>query len=295
MWLAHRLLIYERQAYFDSDQNQESSASARCGQWAPGFHGILRRRSTMYRTPLVPAALLAIATLGMALAGAKDQPQTSKSNSASEKSAAPAGAGTKLDESTFPAAFDKLQLSEEQRRQVRQVQDKYNAELDGVWKQFTGRYLETISLESTLLAAIEDGLTDVQRAHVRKQRAHTAHSERQNARRDVKEALDNRKPQSDDKQTDPVDEELIVVGITLTPEQERAADKIQAGYFHRLRDLQRDIHRLHMRLLSLESDKLVEIEKILKKEQLSQLRQERQIPPAGAQSAESENGSTLKK
>ena len=48
----------------------------------------------------------------------------------------------------------------------------------------------------------------------------------------------------------------------------------------RLRSLNRDIQGLHTRLVSLEADKLVEIEKVLTKDQLAQLREHRQSAPA---------------
>jgi hypothetical protein len=63
----------------------------------------------------------------------------------------------------------------------------------------------------------------------------------------------------------------------LTPEQEDAADKIQQKYAGRLRSLNRDIQGLHTRLVSLEADKLVELEKLLTPEQLAQLREARQM------------------
>jgi hypothetical protein len=43
--------------------------------------------------------------------------------------------------------------------------------------------------------------------------------------------------------------------------------------------LNRDIQGLHTRLVSLEADKLVEIEKVLSKEQLAELRQFRKNAP----------------
>ena len=63
---------------------------------------------------------------------------------------------------------------------------------------------------------------------------------------------------------------------------------MHAGYFDRLRDGKRGIHRLHTRLLALEADKLVEIEKLLTREQLTQLRKDRQVTPPGTGGAERE-------
>ena len=68
--------------------------------------------------------------------------------------------------------------------------------------------------------------------------------------------------------------------MLLTTEQEAAADKVEEKYQSHLRSLNRDIQGLHTRLVSLEADKLVEIEKVLTKEQLILLREHRQQAPA---------------
>jgi hypothetical protein len=49
--------------------------------------------------------------------------------------------------------------------------------------------------------------------------------------------------------------------------------------------MNRDIQGLHNQLVSLEADKLVEIEKILTKDQLAQLREFRQAAPAQPKAA----------
>ena len=64
--------------------------------------------------------------------------------------------------------------------------------------------------------------------------------------------------------------------MTLTTEQEAAADMVQEKYLSHLRSLNRDILGLHTRLVSLEADKIVEIENVLTKVQLEQLREMRQ-------------------
>ena len=73
----------------------------------------------------------------------------------------------------------------------------------------------------------------------------------------------------------------------LTPEQELAADKLQQKYLSHLRSLNRDIQGLHTRLVSLEADKLVELENVLTKEQLSQLHEFRQNAPVASKVATS--------
>ena len=82
-----------------------------------------------------------------------------------------------------------------------------------------------------------------------------------------------------DKPESAVDEQLAIVGVSLTPEQESAADRIQEQYLSQLRMLNRGIDGFHTRLVSLEADKFVEIEKILTEEQLKQLREIRQSAP----------------
>jgi len=106
-----------------------------------------------------------------------------------------------------------------------------------------------------LLTAIEDNLTDAQRQQVRDMRRKTAQGDSPS---------------------------VSVAPISLTADQEAAADKINAKYISRLRSLNRDITTLHNRLVSLEAEKIVEIEKLLTKPQLqtlSQIRQEAPLPP----------------
>ena len=57
----------------------------------------------------------------------------------------------------------------------------------------------------------------------------------------------------------------------LTADQEAAAEAIQEKCLDRLRSLNRGIQGLHNQPVSLEADKLVEIEKALTKDQLKQL------------------------
>ena len=85
------------------------------------------------------------------------------------------------------------------------------------------------------------------------------------------------------------------MGVSLTPEEEAAADKVQEKYFSHLRSLNRDIEGLHTRLVSLEADKLVEIEKVLTKDQLKQLREIRQTPPPAILKAEANRSAAMKK
>ena len=71
-------------------------------------------------------------------------------------------------------------------------------------------------------------------------------------------------------------------------------NKVQEKYLSRLRSLNRDILGLHTRLVSLEADKLVEIEKVLTKDQLKQLREFRQTAPPTVLKAEANKRAATK-
>jgi hypothetical protein len=174
----------------------------------------------------------------------------------------------------LPVCLEVSQLTQEQRGEIQKIIRDYDEEIASVWKQFSDRYMETVRTEALLLSAIEDNLTEAQQQQVRQQRRRVAHRE---------ESLVGTKAapnQSTEKPESAIEEQLAIVGVPLTPEQESAADKIQEGYLSRLRSLNRDIDGFHTRLVSLEADKFVEIEKVLTKDQLQELREIRQTAPA---------------
>jgi Skp family chaperone for outer membrane proteins len=175
----------------------------------------------------------------------------------------------------LPACLEKLNLAPQQQAQIQEIVRDYDADVASVWKQFSSRYLETVRTEAILLSAIEDNLTEPQRQQVRDQRRRVAQHEKAIAKTTGKAKQETVKPVS------AVEQDLAIVGVSLTPKQEAAADAIQEKYLSRLRALNRGIQGLHNRLVSLEADKLVEIEKVLTKDQLKQLCEIRQsAPPA---------------
>lgn len=176
-------------------------------------------------------------------------------------------------EVAIPACLAQLTLSQQQQGQIKQIIRDYDADMALVWRQFGTCYLETVRTEALLLAAIEDNLTDSQRQQVRDQRRKTAQHQKSLAGTDVKPNQSTTKPAS------AVEEEIGIVGVALTAEQEAAADRLQEKCLGSLRSLNRDIQGLHIRLVSLESDKLVEIESVLTADQLGQLREIRQNAP----------------
>ena len=186
----------------------------------------------------------------------------------------------------MPACLASLKLSQPQQTQAEEIIRKYDAKLDLVWRQFGEKYLETVRTEVSLLAAVEDNLTEPQRTQVRDQRHQMAQAEKKMA------GTTSRSNQADTKPTDAVAGDFTGAGISLTEEQEAAADEIHQKYAGRLRSLNRDIQGIHMRLVSLEADKLVELEKMLTPEQLAQLREGRQTMSSGPKITAAQKTST---
>lgn len=223
--------------------------------------GTLVKRAPLRRIACL-TALVGGLTLTQGFAKEPAEPEARPFNKAkSANAAAPAA------EATIPACLEKLKLTQPQHTQAKQIVGKYDAKLDAVWKQFGEKYMETVRTEVALLAAIEDNLTEAQRTQVRDQRRKVAHAE---------QALEGTESKPNKATTKPADAaEQATAGISLTDEQEAAADQIHQKYVGHLRSLNRDIQGLHTRLVSLEADKLVELEKMLTKEQLAQLREGR--------------------
>jgi len=176
-------------------------------------------------------------------------------------------------QAALPTCLEKLNLTSQQQAQIQEITCDYEVDVASVWKQFSDRYLETIRTEAILLSAIEDNLTEPQRQQVRDQRRRVASHEKRLAGTRVPAPPATPKPVS------AVEEEITIMGVPLTPDQEAAADAVQEKYLSRLRSLNRAIEGLHNRLVSLEADKFVEIEKVLTKGQLKQLREIRQSAP----------------
>src|SRR5262245_52037343 len=181
---------------------------------------------------------------------------------AQDKPAAFAQPPASPSEVTLPFWLEKLNLSAEQQQKARAIVHDYDADVAAVWRQFSECYQQTVKIEAVLLTAIEDNLTEAQRKQARDMRRKTAQR---------------------DKSTASTTGDESAAGFALTPEQETAADRVNGKYLSRLRTLSRDISALHTRLVSLEADKIVEIEKILTKpqlQQLSEIRQSAPLPPA---------------
>jgi len=188
---------------------------------------------------------------------------------------------------TIPQSVQKLNLTDSQRSQIDQICKDYDESMDSVWKQFHDRYMQTIQLETSMLSAIEDHLSETQRQNIREHRRKTASYERVTARTTEKpKSNSNERPRTDtsadrvkDKAAGEVDVETPHVGVALTRDQEGVVDRIHMKYRPQLRSMNREIHHLHNRLLSLETEKMAEIEQVLTKDQLNQLRSDRENAP----------------
>lgn len=230
------------------------------------------KREVALRFSLRPVASLLTVAGVLSLAPAFAEDRETDVRPPSKTTAARPGAASH--DVAIPACLEKLTLTQQQQDKIKEIVREYDEDLAKVWKQFGDRYLETIRTEASLLAAIEDNLTEPQRKQVRDQRRKTAQHQKVLAGTDAKPNQSTGKPAS------AVEDEIAIVGVSLTVDQELAADKLQEKYLSHLRSLNRDIQGLHTRLVSLEADKLVEIENVLTKEQLKQLREARQDAPA---------------
>lgn len=140
-------------------------------------------------------------------------------------------------------------------------------------------------------AAMEDNLTETQRKHLHNQREKmsrdTGHAHHDATSKSKPEGSQDSKAESTNNAKQPtskaatqkepvVVEEVTVIGIRLSPEQEKAADRIHEPYLARLMSFDQRIDELHDQLVVLETQRLLKIEEILTKEQREELRKEHQ-------------------
>lgn len=192
---------------------------------------------------------------------------------------------------SIPECFEKLNLSSEQQEQLKSIVHDYDKTISVLWSQFSGRYMQAIKVESTLLAAIEDNLAEWQRKQVRDERRKMARHEKSI---EGSETRANQAPIAEDETAKPANagvETIAALGVRLSDEQEADANKVQGVYRSQLRSLTRDIQGMHTRIVSLEADKLLAMELVLTKDQLVQLRADRKNPPAMTQGVESQGDS----
>jgi len=194
--------------------------------------------------------------------------------------------------SDLPRCLSKLKLTDDQKSKAKEIVQKYDQKIDKAMKHFSKKYLETVETEAALLTSVEDILSEEQREKIRNDRHQVAHSDKDSDKGSDNTAQNDDKSKStsskDTKSNQPgvvaeeIDEITFANGVTLTVEQEAIADQITNKHLAHLRSLHRRVHAIHNRLIALETDKIVELEKLLTKEQLNELRQDRQAAAADA-------------
>jgi len=191
-------------------------------------------------------------------------------------------------DSEMPRFLSNLTLTQEQKDKIKNICKDCSDQRETAWREFGEKYRETIGIEAAMLAAIEEHLTDAQRKHIREQRERMArrhehreahHAAKDNAR-DEKKDRDNKVGSGNT-----VVEEITVVGITLSPDQETAAEDVRGNYFEHLHRLNGDLQTLHSQLVAMETERLLKIEDILTKEQKETLRKEHKKITHAAKSA----------
>lgn len=183
----------------------------------------------------------------------------------------------------LPDFLANLNLTSEQKDKIKAICNECEKDRENAWHRFHASYREAIGIEASMMAAIEENLTEAQRKHIRNQRERIARKLDRNERHDSAKDYaknenaksDNNKNDSNDKK-DTVVEEITIVGVNLSPDQESTAEELRGSYSHRLHKLNRRISELHAQLVSMEVERLLKIEEILTKEQRQQLRKEHQ-------------------
>jgi len=204
------------------------------------------------------------------------------------------------DDSDYPRILESLSLTQEQKDKIKDICQECSEHRKAAWKQFANHYHEAIAIEASMLASIEDNLSDSQRKHLREHRHRIAQAHRHAAKGKSKSndnATRDNKKDSEDRNSDRNDnaaaiEELTIIGVTLSPDQEVAAEGVRETYYSRLRKLNREIETLHSRLVAMETDRLIKIEDVLTKEQRETLRKEHQKMSHSAKSASNKSGSS---
>ena len=223
-------------------------------------------RSSMTRFLKVSSLLAVASVMGLAPVLAKDP--AAPADKVSVKGAAAHG------EVVLPACLAKIEMTAEQEEKVKEIVSKTDASMAKVWGQFGHRYTQMVKAEAAM------------RMH-RQRTAH--HGRRKMGSNATKPAAPKAVTEPANENATEAEEQLAQNGVTLTAAQAEASDKIQEKYQTNLEVLHNEIQELHARLLALETDKLAEIEKVLTKEQLVELRKNRDMPPATVKVASDED------
>jgi hypothetical protein len=164
----------------------------------------------------------------------------------------------------FPPVLEHLELTADQRQQINALVTKYDALFESTWREFSSSYQKTLKAEAILLAAIEDGFTDAQRRQAQEERRKRIASSPITAPASTAGANSGSASANDEK---------TPAGVPLTPEQVAAMGKLQEKYHMQLAPLTHDIQICHARMLAIEMDKFLELQRVLTKPQQDKLSQ----------------------
>jgi hypothetical protein len=240
---------------------------------------------------------------------AQSQSKSSSSTKATDESKT-TDTSTSTDKASLPACLKEIDLSQDQKDKIRMAISKSQTQLEQLRKEFDSMHLQAVELEATMVAAIEDGLSDMQRERLRQQRRKTqiegtntgasnngnstdrdkangksgANATTQRQTTGNKPATSNRQPAGRNATSRPAkgenaagdDEEVLIIGVALSPEQQSQADDVSNAYDQELQTIWRQLQEIHMQMVAVEADKMTTIEQKLSEDQLKQLRASRQ-------------------
>jgi len=234
---------------------------------------------------------LAVLVACALICGAATADEKSKDKSGNSKD------GKSSRQNQIPEALQKLNLSEKQKDQIRDIEKKYDSRFEDAWKRFDEAHLQIVGAEATLNAAFEDQLNDSQKQKLRDMRKKDAEESKRNDQSASNKSQPERrtalKPESGNSQgkdnsSQPQGIILYEVTISGSPEQMRElglegnqqqqCDKVCQQFHSKLRHEWRELHAAHRQLVQIETEKLEQIEKVLTKDQLQDLRQQRSKP-----------------
>lgn len=204
-------------------------------------------------------AAIALGLLGLMTGG------TTLARAADKDDAKPASAAPQ----ELPPIFKDLKLTPKQVEQIQATVKTHDEALEKAWGAFHESVAMSIGMEAMMLVAIEDGLSEMQRKQVQQQR------------------IKRHKKPAKTGEAGTTETEIVIIGVTLSDEQQKHANKVHSSYKDELDALREQVREAHGKLVALEADKVISIEHILTEEQLAKLRALRkELSAAPAKSAD---------
>lgn len=226
----------------------------------------------------------------------------------------------------LPPALEKLDLTEDQKKQIVQKVLESNRQIAQTWRQFHELHMQAVNLEAAMLATIEQNLSESQREQFRKSRTQRGEaqpfaqqqksdpSQQSTQEQQTREQVAQREQQRDQQQPqrresayrpgslqaqeDAPEHGILILGISvqspreqfqkmgLSEEEQKKCGEACQPYTNTLRTTWKKLHALHLRMVDLEADKVAGIQEVLTEEQLQKLRQSDSDSEKGSQRGE---------